>query len=894
MIESTRAELTDAVSRFAVLKGEKGERADVEFDNGLTLPAFDFGTRRVVLCSTTNASEVETAFRKLPESFNDPHLYEVVVGVDGVARNFRKVLARGIQAVSLHSALAELVGLPEGALDAQIRCQEQALQSLRFGEEYQIAPLRLCINGSQHDDAQAWLHDALSWKKSRISGKLLYLRAEAGKGKSTVFANLAKTRLGSQGAPLTLYIPLRQVERRYVSWNEIAGIVGAVGSHAQDLSMAAKAGLVAFLLDGLDEVAGRYDPNVVSEVLEIALANLVSEHSLVAISGRTTEATLLDRAKSVEADLELPASDSEAFRQYTNTVVKLIAPSWPRIAARLPEPSHGPSLALPDREITEVEAKAIEEWIKLRFEELGKEKSLFFVQSLACIGRTNQLDGNRPLVINGQPIETCSVADVCLLAASLACAREQDKIESIAREYFMPSPQLDVLTRFAVLASADPETRQKLEKPNVEAQRAFRVDPMHENEEFTAIIRQLQKHALLFAGTDSPAAGDWKPYFLSDWIRCVLLLRAWEKSNVIEGEDRVAIRFAIARAQRAGLLYSVLIPELCRNHPEELSEIVDAVLVEAESESPEACFNFWAMEAGLDDTARRAVERRPQKMVEMTDLSTLDFEALDFGKDFQCNLVFAVGVKFVDCKFGGSVFTECDLTGAYFESCSFDEVHFNFCDGPIKFYGCRFSSVGIRDLRSKELPAAEFINCEFGDGCVIEQSREPGAGAGYGPIARFESCVWNGAEAPHFVGEWLGGVDARVLGLERKNGYRRPSSEECLHRLLRPFFPSAMGEGGNLQSRGYTRLSAIGRGVMPIGAPSASSLRGVLESEGFDTGGRSDHLYAPWSSVLGGGAPALVLRNELLAFLRSGTIGGHVKNMLKRIEHQANWAQGDV
>ena len=36
---------------------------------------------------------------------------------------------------------------------------------------------------------------------------------------------------------------------------------------------------------------------------------------------------------------------------------------------------------------------------------------------------------------------------------------------------------------------------------------------------------------------------------------------------------------------------------------------------------------------------------------------------------------------------------------------------------------------------------------------------------------------------------------------------------------------------------------------MPAGAPGQEELQKIFESVGFTTVGKSDHLYAPWSSV---------------------------------------------
>lgn len=888
MLGRPTADYREAMERFAKLCIPPVPLGVLRLGGGLELPTLDVQRSRFVLCQADQVQEIKEAFTPLPNSFDEAELFEIIIAAEGLSGN-EIVLGRGVRALSAHSATARLIGLPSQSLVAQQQLVEQVLQSLRLQGSYQISPLRLRIGGDEHEDAAEWLADALSWEARRTNGRLLYVRAEAGKGKSTLLAEVARRLAAARCSPLPLYVPLRRLERGGTSWDRIAESVGVVGSGCTGLSAAARSGLISVLLDGLDEVAGRYDPTVVSEVLNVVVRNLISPNSLIALSGRTTEGTLLDNATSIEATLELPPRSSAAFSRYTSTVVDLVTPSWPEVAARLPEPSIVKRV-LPQRRPTDAEKATIKSWIDLMFDELGKERSLFFIQSLACIGRTLQLEGNQPLVIEGRPRSPVQAYDVCVLAAALACVREQDKVEAIAQGLFEPERQLRVLSRLALHASSDAETNARLPTPNAEAQSIFNVDPLNQNEEFTAIIRQLQKHALLFAKGESLSTGDWKPHFLSDWIRSALLVRAWLDSASEAAGERRMVRAAVARAQKAGLAFAVLFPETARGWAAaDLQELADAVVKEANLANPEATSNFWALISGLADPLRAQVQVRPNRVVEMADLSALEFESMRFGEEFSANLAVAVGVAYLECEFEGCRFTQTDLTKAVFEDCVLQDCFLEYCDGVIRFENCRFSNVRFLNTRTRQLPALIFTNCAFGAGCEILQREHAGRPEAFGPIATFEGCTWSNENGIAFEGEWLGFSVREVSGLCKESACEKTPSRQCLARLLRPFFPSRAGAAEEREARGYIRLSALGRGVMPDGAPSPSDLKAILEAEGFTDGGRSDHMYAPWSSVVGAGKEAVALRNEFLGFIRNGTEGEAVKRMLARLEREASW-----
>ena len=168
---------------------------------------------------------------------------------------------------------------------------------------------------------------------------MTYLRAEAGKGKSTLLADTALTQLERGDGPLPIFVPLRVLQRgRGVSWFELCATVGVLGAAAESVAAAVKAGLVTLLLDGLDEVAGRYDPSVVQEVLDVVTSSVYDRHSRVVISGRTTEAALLSGKSVIVRSIELPEGEDPAFGDYATLVVGDITPRWPILAQRVPEP----------------------------------------------------------------------------------------------------------------------------------------------------------------------------------------------------------------------------------------------------------------------------------------------------------------------------------------------------------------------------------------------------------------------------------------------------------------------------------------------------------------------------------------------------------------------------
>lgn len=314
--------LSDAIQSYADLLQPRGIASTLELDLGsgrTTVPLFSFGQRQLVLLEVETGKsirDVAVALRNYrPAEFDNSDVFEIIIGVGGrhVAMESQVVVERGIRALSLHNAIAEIVGLPKGWYGAQVNLVKQTLQPVRLREDYRVAKLR--ISGPHEEvDADTWLANVLAGKEP-FKGKLTYIRAEGGKGKSTLLANFVRQQLDSNTGSLLLFVPLRDLHRGAgVSWDALAASLGVVDTAATDLARAVRSGLVVLFLDGLDEVAGRYDPNVVGQVISLVSKSLLTKQSLVVISGRTTEGTLLDPKQSIQVGIELPDVNDEAFR----------------------------------------------------------------------------------------------------------------------------------------------------------------------------------------------------------------------------------------------------------------------------------------------------------------------------------------------------------------------------------------------------------------------------------------------------------------------------------------------------------------------------------------------------------------------------------------------------
>lgn len=859
------------------------------------VPSLDVGAERIVLIEAeagANIASVAAHLRQVdPKELVADGVSAIKFALGGLGRFNPQPITLGITLAPLPDVVARLAGLPDGWMGDQERLLQTTLEPVE-GEGGAVVPLRGVTAEAERSSVIAWFEEVLRRRDDASRGRLIYVRAEAGKGKSTILASLAASWLKRGEIPLPLFVPLRQLARgRGVSWQDIVRGCGVVGANADRLSAAVRQGLVMIVLDGLDEIAGRYDPEIVRQVIGVASSELVGEHSMVIISGRTTEAQQLDQKRALIVGLELPDTDDKAFSTYVAQVVDRTVVNWGDQLLELPAdvverliPGRWDIVPAP----TKADRENIEVWIVEVFDEFGRDRSLFFVQSLAGIGRCKQVDGNQVLYVPGAKRAPVSapIYDVTLLAAALACVREESKVEDIARSYYTAERQLHVLTYFAVLAAADETLRDRLPTPNDFAARVFEVDPVNQTEEFTAIVRQNQKHALLFSTNSSPSVGDWRPDFLSEWVRGALLVRAWLNADRLPGVSGDVVRQAVVRAKRSRLAFATLFPDLFRRATLQGTQGLVALLRrELAQNSPEACANFWYLWAGLSEGERQAVGEGPDRVIDWTDLTGAEFENITFGPEFSPQSVFISATSFDDCRFDKAGFQGADLKGVVFRRCQFKNVVFEECDGPVTFENCTFEAGSFRDMRTGDLPALTFVQCRFFQGCSIEQNVQPTQSAiGIEPLCAFDECETTGVPAALCRGDWTGFYAATVPGLtQERPPEERDVAEECARALLKPFFPRRAGEGGQVQVRRYIRSSAIGRGLFPPNPPSYEELKRQLEALGFNSGGREAHIYAPWASVNGVGQEDLRLRDELLTFMTKGTRGPNMAQLIRRL-----------
>lgn len=861
----------------------------------LDVPFLDVGAERYLFIKAEADSTIDAVTKQLRQvsttDLASDGVSSVKVALGGHGRFDPRPLTLGVTLAPLIDVIARLSGLPDDWIGDQEMVLHTTLEPVE-SEGGDVVPLRGEVAGTEQPNVLAWFEDVLHGLDDTTRGRLIYVRAEAGRGKSTVLASLVKSWLKQGEVPLPLFVPLRQLARgRGISWQDIVRGCGIVGANADRLSAAVRQGLVMVVLDGLDEIAGRYDPEIVRQVLSIASKELVGERSRVIISGRTTEAQQIDRERALIVGLELPDTDSDAFSTYVEQVVDRTVANWGDQLLEVPAdvverliPGKWEDVPPP----TQADRRHIKTWIVEVFDEFGRDRSLFFVQSLAGIGRCKQVDGNQVLFVPGQKQAPASapIYDVTLLAAALACVREESKVEEVARKYYTAEKQLDVLTYFAVLAVMDDTLRQRPPTPNDFAASVFGVDPVNQTEEFTAIVRQNQKHALLFSTNSSPTVGDWRPDFLSEWVRGALLVRAWLYADRLPGVSADFVRQAVVRAKRSRLAFAILFPDLFRCADlHGIQALVSLLRREIDQNSPEACANFWFLWAGLSDKERSAAGEGPGRVIDGTDLTGAVFENMTFGREFSPQTVFISATTFDDCCFDGTSFRGADLSGVLFRRCQFKNVVFDGCDGPETFENSTFETCSFLDTRTVNLPALTFAQCNFLGDCSIEQNVQPTQLAvGTKPLCAFDECEIAGMPAALCRGDWTGINTATLQGLtQERRPEERDLAEECARALLKPFFPRRAGVGGQVQVRRYIRSSALGRGVFPPNPPSYEQLKQQLESIGFTSGGREAHIYAPWAPINGVREEDLKLRQELLTFMLGGKRGPKIEQLIRRL-----------
>ncbi len=873
-------------------------------DEHLAFSALRVGRRYFLLCQTDDqASASDIVARLKPVDFDalDLGVVELIeVGVltpRGWDGGLRSTVTRGVVVTPFHDALASLVGLPAGWQASHGALLDQTLRPIGPAEARRFASMTAVSNGHGGEDAVEWLESQLAW--DRPSGALVYLQAEGGKGKSTLLAHVASSRTHERVGPLPVYLPLRNVLRGGgVSWAQLAATLGVIGPAADNLRHAVRSGVATLFLDGLDEISGRYDPNLISDVVGVLRKDCTTDRSLIVISGRTTEGALIGDAATLRARLELPTADSEEFEKYVRAVTGPTCAELANIARRCPEtPWQGP---INFRALGVSEEDALVEWIRIVFDTYGRDKSLFFVQSLAAIGRSKQLSGNARLVIHSdtRPPEVtyfaaCGIDEVCNLAASLACVREQGKTDPIAEGAFQPLRQLDVLSLLAV-CRAGVDGFPAL-TPNDLTKLVFAVDPTNQAELWIAIVRQVQKHALLMSSADGLVVGEWRPVFLSDWIRAALILRAWSRRaelTAMVSSDRLP--GLIVSAERGQVAFGTLMPSAVARQAIDASDLAETLCSIANTGSDTACANYWWFRAGLSTRGVEHPHAAPNRLIELADLTEIQFDGEELGAEFSGEMVQLVGAEFQDVSLCGSRLSACALSDAVFDRCTLRDVELRYCDGPTTFSDCTFERCRILDARGRDMPLMRFINCRFDAESRIEQHDQPGAHWKGEPIVQFQNCtVADAAASPRRIlgGEFLGlPATSSVAGLQlESDAAAEDPAEACARSTLGTFFPLRAGSGSEFQARDYIRSSAIGRGRMPDGAPTRDQLTNILKAEGFSDGGREGHLYAPWSQVGGVTEEGKQLKNQLIAFLRGRDPSPRIQAIIERVRKAGAW-----
>lgn len=784
-----------------------------------------------------------------------------------------RILGLGLTAETVRTALRRLLDLPS-TFDAtqQILINETLGPIKALG----IDPVRMTLVnqvGERELDAGAELT-----RRIHSSAGLTFIEAEAGKGKSVLLASAAETMRNDKRGKLPIFIPLRKLPLSAgIAWDSIAQLIGIVGQGADLLVQAVKSGLVTIFLDGIDEVAGRYDKNLVRDLLDLITRRLGSAESTVVLSGRRTEARHLDNSGWTILSVDLPDVDSEDFKTYVAAVFDGVVENS-KVAGEIELPLEYEELIgnRPADDLVIREKKSIIAWILEVFPEVAKEPSLFFVQGLTAIA-IGRRSGNRAPLHQEDRAIIPRVRDVCLSAAVFACIREASKIDVIAAHEYSVKNQMQALQGLAALASAPPGTQAPT--PNELVPVAFDVDPVNASEVHVAITRQNAKHALLYA---TEAAGNYRPQFLSDWIRCALLAQIFTTDATLAHLTRDQTLQLAASAERAKFTFETLLPSALNDNAvdDRWRQALDrAIAVGCESASA----NLWFLRAAVGDEALAMPVHAPLPLAAVTDVEYTGFE---IGSELSGEDFFLDGSRVVNSSVSNVRLQGVSLSDVSFENCTLSDVELVDCDGPITFEGCELSGFNVKNTRSKKKPALKFIDCTFnGEENLLVQEISAYGNTTYGSPVMFENCDCDCDVAKLMEGEWAA-KEGALNGIGRKSLPTMSKQEVCLRRALRAFFPSHIGDSSALQTRRYIRLSALGRGSMPVGSPSQEELKQILESVGFTDGGRSDHVYAPWSGVAGASQAGMELRTELLDFLRDGANRStRVQRMLVKLEH---------
>lgn len=780
-------------------------------------------------------------------------------------------LGLGLTAETVRMAQQRLLDLPSTFEASQQFLINETLEPIR---SLGIDPVRMTLVdqlGDRKVDAVADLT-----RRVYSGAGLIFIEAEAGKGKSVLLASTAQKLHSDKRGKLSVFIPLRKLPlSEGIAWESIAQLIGIVGQGANLLAQAVKSGLVTVFLDGIDEVAGRYDKQLVLDLLNLITLRLGSPDSKVMLSGRRTEARHLHNSDWTVLNVDLPDLNGDDFRAYVAAVFDGIT-ERSKNAGEIELPPEYEELigSRPADDLVLREKQSIVDWILEVFPEVAKEPSLFFIQGLAAIA-IGRRSGNRAPLYQDNKAIIPRVRDVCLSAAVFACIRETSKIDAIAAQKYSVKNQMRALQGLAALASAPPGMH--VPTPYEIVPQAFDVDPVNASEVHVAITRQNAKHALLYA---TEAAGAYRPQFLSDWIRCTMLTQIFTSNAAIAHLNRDQTLQLAASAERAKFTFETLLPSVLNDGAvdDHWRQALDQAIANG-TESASA--NLWFLRASIGDEALTEPVQAPLPLSEITDI---EFTGFEIGSELSGEDFFLDGNRVVNSSISSVRLQGVSLSDVSFENCILSDVELVSCDGPITFEGCELSGFRVKNMRSKKRPALQFVNCTFiGDKNLLVQEVAAYGDTAYGSPVVFENCECDCDVAKLMQGEWTAKEEV-LNGISRKSVQTMSNEEACLRRVLRAFFPTHLGDGSTLQTRRYIRLSALGRGSMPAGSPGQEALKQVLESVGFTDGGRSDHIYAPWSGVAGASQAGMELRTELLDFLRDGSnCSTRVRSMLTKI-----------
>lgn len=785
-------------------------------------------------------------------------------------------LQLGKSAVTKAFALRKLLDLPATFEKSQQALIDEALSPLALLGAQPIAMRLIEGEGESYPNIAEKLSQLID-DPATNGGGLVFIEAEAGKGKTILLASQAQKMREQWRGKLPIYIPLRKLPLESgVAWESITQLIGIVGEGSELLIRAVKSGLVTLFLDGIDEVSGRYDKSIIGDLLELMTGRLRSTESAVVLSGRKTEARHLSPQEWAIFSVELPNLETEDFRTYVGSVVD-------GVVQQRTEPVELPEeyVDLVGERLVDDQVKRerddIVQWIIEVLPELAQEPSLFFVQGLAAIAVGRRAGNRAPLRSPDGRLAVPPVWDVCLIAALYACLRECTKIDVVAKAKYSVKGQMLVLQGLAAIASAP--TLANIPTPYELIPGAFGVDPVNAAEVNVAIVRQNAKHALLYA---TEAAGAYRPQFLSDWIRCSLLAQIFKSNPPLGKLNRAEVLKLAASATRAKYTFKLLLPSIQEDQPLP-AEWLDALDAAVADNIETASANQWSLRAAVGDERLGAPVQNPLPLAEITDEEFVGF-TIDHelgGSDFMLD-----GSLFINSSIANARLNGVSMRGVVFTNCDVSKFELADCEGPITFDTCTLNGVVITNIRSKFKPALQFRNCSFlGTDNVINQFNPAFAANEYAAVVTFQNCCTEGDLGNLLHGEWAG-IEIPLVGITYKE--KAPSmscSVACLRRALRAFFPSHTGPNSALQARKYIRLSALGRGSMPPGSPGQEQLQQIFESVGFTTGGRSDHLYGPWSGVAGASTTGIALRNELVEFLLDSSQQGEtVRRLIQKIE----------